>query len=164
MTARKPKKLLPSQERLKELFEYEEGLLICKQAMGSRRKPGDAIGCINKITGYTYVKVEGVRYLLHRLIWKWHHGTDPQQIDHLNAQKSDNRIENLEDVTPRVNSQRAQTRCKGSSLPTGVRRDRRMKSRPYQAAIRINGKRQTLGYHRTAEDAHTAYLSALGRL
>ena len=29
------------------------------------------------------------------LIYKWHHGVDPDTVDHVNSDKQDNRIENL---------------------------------------------------------------------
>ena len=49
---------------------------------------------------------------MHRVIWKWVHGTEPaESIDHINRNRSDNRIWNLRAGTPTLQS-RNHSRCK----------------------------------------------------
>ena len=72
----------------------------------SNSKPGPA-GCINS-HGYRKVKVDGVLYSVHRVVWAVAHGSWPEnQIDHINGIRDDNRLENLREATVsqnRINS------------------------------------------------------------
>ena len=55
--------------------------------------------------GYVTVCVKGKQYKGHRVAWYLYYGSWPTGvIDHINRDKSDNRIENLRDVTPSVNN------------------------------------------------------------
>ena len=111
---------LPSQEFLKECFDYslELGNLIWNRPrhhfktergfkihVGSKR--GKVAGFFNKSTGYTEVRIGNDLYRAHRLIYKLVHGVDPLIVDHINSNRSDNRIENLRSVTSKVNAERA---------------------------------------------------------
>lgn len=124
----------------------------------------EAITAINK-DGYFSGKVLGRTMLAHRVAWAIHHGEWPDgMIDHINGDRKDNRICNLK-VTDRHGNgkNRASTR-KASELPSGVSIDRRCKSRPYRAMIKIDGKRIHLGMHETPDQANSAYLKAAAQL
>ena len=77
-----------NQDRLKELFDYQDGLLIRKTNRGhgknsSRWKAGTTLGHSVK-SGYCLASVDYTTYKLHRLIWLWHHGQFPSKhLDHL---------------------------------------------------------------------------------
>ncbi len=122
--------------------------------------------------GYLAGRVNGDSIYLHRYIWLLHTGSLPQQdIDHINRDKLDNRVENLRDVS-RSENNRNQTPLwqlgrkmrKKSELPIGVRRDPACRSRPYKAAVRDNGKIKHLGMFATPEEASAAYLAEVQRL
>jgi hypothetical protein len=75
------------------LFDYKDGKLLYKTSSG-RCKKGSAAGSLN-YTGYVNIKINGKMHRAHRLIFMYHFSYFPDQIDHINGIKSDNRIENL---------------------------------------------------------------------
>lgn len=82
-----------SQETLIELFEYKEGKLIYKKSVGCRKK-GSVAGTPHK-DGYITVKIRKAHYLLHRLIFLYHYGYLPEEVDHIDRDRSNNCVENL---------------------------------------------------------------------
>jgi hypothetical protein len=94
-----------TQERIRDLFDYdsETGHLIRKYTMGGQ-KPGIADSMRND--GYYRVSIFGKRYLSHRIVWLWNKGYFPKkEIDHINHDRADNRIENLREVSTKENAQ-----------------------------------------------------------
>ena len=51
------------------------------------------------VGGYYFLKIYGLKYSVHQIVYLMHHGFIPKEIDHINGIKSDNRIENLRGVT-----------------------------------------------------------------
>lgn len=140
-------KPLPSQEELRELFDYKEGELFWKVSPANRVKVGDKAGIVNK-NGYVVLSIKNRLYHAHRVIWKMFKGVDPSDnIDHINRNKSDNRIENLRELSNHHNA--LNNSAKGYTYLT----DRGK----YQAQIRVAGKRITLGYFDTPEEASSRY-------
>ena len=93
-----------TQEELKKLFYYENGKLI-RLIRRNNKIAGTEAGTLTKY-GYKRVGINGKYYVEHRLIWLYHYGSFPTQfIDHINRNRSDNRIENLRDVSRRQNNQ-----------------------------------------------------------
>jgi len=72
------------------------------------------------------------------------------KVDHINQDKSDNRLENLRWVTTQENS--FNTRAKGYHYNKQYKK--------FQAGIGINGKIKYLGCHDTEDEARAAYLAA----
>lgn len=75
-------------------------------------------------------------------------GCDPvKHIDHINRNKSDNRIENLRELSNAHNA--LNNSAKGYTyLP---------KRNKYQAQIKVGNKRLTLGYFDTTEETSSRY-------
>ena len=96
---------MPSQEELHRRYDYADGHLYYKVRVSRSCKAGDIVGHVNncKRGGYRQTILCGVSYKVHRLIWKWHHGTEPEMIDHINGIRDDNRIENLRASDRRMN-------------------------------------------------------------
>ena len=82
-------KALPSQALLRERFDYDP-------ASGEfRYKNGDLV-CPESKSRYLLPSVNGERYLIHRLIWKWMTGEDPLcEVDHRDRNKRNNKWNNL---------------------------------------------------------------------
>ena len=144
-------KPLPTQEKLQELFEYddERGALIWKVSRGSQ-KAGVVAGYIKK-NGRIYINVDRIKYLANRLMWMFHTGEDPGDllVDHKNEDPSDNHIENLRLATDGQNHINV-SKTKGYSL--------RKATGKYQAQIKMDGDSIHLGYFSRKEDARAAYV------
>jgi hypothetical protein len=85
-----------------------------------------------------------------RVVYAWCTGAWPiHQIDHINRNPQDNRIQNLRDITNRENCQNR------ANFGHWLEREQR-----WQARIRINGKLKYLGRHKTREAAQQAYREA----
>lgn len=156
-------KKMPNQARLQELFSYAEktGLLIRKSTVGGRLA-GTRAGHTHK-TGYRNLLVDGRSFREHRAIWCLVHGDWPDcEIDHVNGDPSDNRLENLRLATKSQNARNRRVRrgvasgVKGVSAVTGSSR--------WQARIFANGKEHYLGCFATIEAARAAYAEAADEL
>jgi hypothetical protein len=106
MTKFKP---LPPVERLREVFEVDEsGQLKWKKRPHAKCWNIDIGGIAGstKEDGYWRVTLDGSHYYCHRIVWKMFTGVDPGEleVDHVNKNRSDNRICNLRLVTTRQNS------------------------------------------------------------
>jgi hypothetical protein len=108
-------------EFLRECFEYREGVIYWRErpphhfqsaahhATFIKKSAGKPAGR-KEPKGYVCVKFRnngnGVCISAHRIIWAMHHGAWPKlHLDHINRVRSDNRIENLREVTPAENAQ-----------------------------------------------------------
>lgn len=104
--------------------------------------------------GYHVYTYKGKTYMVHRIVSYIHHGAWPKhQLDHINRDQLDNRIENLRDVRQTVNM-RNRNGIKGY----------RKKGKRYQAGYRLNKRFNYIGTYDTEQEAHDAYLSAVSVL
>ena len=90
---------------VRALFDYrEDGKLIWKIKRSGTKKWKTA-GAMHR-NGYVVVTVAGKQYPAHRLIFLYHYGYLPEkgnELDHINRQRDDNRIENLREVSRQCN-------------------------------------------------------------
>ncbi len=149
-------KELPPVEVLRELLDYnpESGVVTYKKSVGSR-KSGDVAGT-PATRGYLTVKINRSIYKLHRIVWALHYGTDPAnlEIDHIDRNTSNNRIDNLRLTDRSENCFNVGVRINNTSGHIGVSYNKRDKL--WLAKI---GKRN-IGYYKTKEEAITARLRA----
>ena len=157
-------KQLPSQEALRGLFSYDPdtGYLTNLFTRNSRAVKGRRAGNLMS-TGYRRIRLDGAEYSEHRLIWKLVNGEDPDTIDHINADRSDNRLCNLRNCTAAENNRFAA--AKRHDLPLGVKqlKEKGKVYNRYMARATLDGKRVYLGTYDTPEQAHQAYLEAIGK-
>ena len=83
------------ERELKELMNYDpETGLFTRKTAAHGKSIGGKVGCV-KPSGYVQMRVNNKYYYAHRLAWLYVYGSMPSEIDHVNGDKSDNRIDNL---------------------------------------------------------------------
>jgi hypothetical protein len=149
---------LPSQEELRKLLDYdpETGKLIwkrrkCDSPTWNIRFAGKPALTIEK-RGYFTGSIWGVKYMTHRIIWKWMTGDDPAEIDHINGNGLDNRWANLRSVDRLANARNMPKRRENKSGYCGVY----FAQGKWQARI----LRKTIGTFSSREDAIAARKAA----
>ena len=136
---------------LKRAFSYDPitGIFQWKLPTNRRIKKGQTAGNTDK-AGYSCIRFRGYKMRAHRLAWALTYGEWPDDtIDHINGNRSDNRIDNLRVVTLTTNSAR-----NGNRAYPGVRHV----PAHYAAYITIDGQTRRLGRFQFAEEAFEAYL------
>lgn len=111
--------------------------------------------------GYRQTNYRGVVMLAHRVIMAMQTGEWPVQVDHINGDKTDNRAENLRNVTQAENRRNARKPSNNKSGFNGVSWDRANKK--WVARIKtLDGKYANLGRFETIQDAINARILASG--
>jgi len=90
---------------LKRYFSYDGQNLInrCYRHGLFKSKIGEIAGHVD-VKGYRIIKFQGKKYKAHRLIWLFIYGKWPDdEIDHINRDRLDNRIENLREADRYIN-------------------------------------------------------------
>ena len=81
-----------------QLFDYRDGSLYWKDRIISKGrksvKNGKKVGTSGG-NGYLNVDIDKCRYRVHRLVFMMFNGYLPEEVDHINNNRTDNRIENL---------------------------------------------------------------------
>lgn len=139
------------------LYDPETGLFTHRKKRSI--KEGTKAGCVNGV-GYVVINVKKRLYAAHRLAWLYSYGEWPTFcIDHINGDRSDNRLRNLRDIPKAMNHQNLKTaRADNKTGLLGASLSKRRGH--YIAQIVINKKSIHLGSYDSKEAAHLAYLSA----
>jgi hypothetical protein len=113
----------------------------------------DTVAGTTRKNGYIGICINGQQRFAHRLAWLYVHGRWPAaEIDHINEDRSDNRIANLREATHGQNNTRARARKDNRSGVLGVFKC----GNRWQAQIMHNGAKYHLGVHATIEEAKAA--------
>ena len=133
-------KQIISQERLREALDYNHatGVFTWNIKTARRIKIGNVAGNLN-VQQYLQVRIDNRVYLTHRLIWLYIYGRWPiNQIDHVNRNRSDNRLCNLREATNMENSKNHSMRKDNMSGVTGVNWN--AKNKTWNTRIHHDGK------------------------
>lgn len=121
------------------------------------RYAGVRAGFINE-EGYVSVKLKGKDRAAHRLIFKMLSLECPNEIDHINGERSDNRLSNLRSVTLADNMKNKKIYANNSSGVSGVGWYKKYSK--WRARIHVDGKSILLGYYDNIETAIKARIEA----
>ncbi len=153
-----------TKEELLHYFDYLQcfGVLVWRNHWSKQhisRLKGKVAGAING-GGYRELMLKEKNLKVHRLIWFLENGTWPDEIDHIDGNRSNNQISNLRAATKRQNQQNQQCHRDGKLLgATKTKQANRWFSR-----IKVGDKVKYLGCFKTETEAHNAYMTELSKL
>lgn len=151
-----------TKELLHKYFVYDTltGNLIYKLRATKLSKIGEPAGTVSgKLpdAGYIIIDLFGKRYQAHRLVWMFHHGSFPdKQIDHINHNRTDNRLENLRLATNHTNMKNKSLYVTNTSGYSGVSKH----GDNWKSRIGVEGTKVLLGVFKTFEEAVAARKAA----
>ena len=152
-----------TQQMVLDCFEYRDGLLYWRGVIHPNKqyllaKPAGSM----HVTGYRHVTWLNKPMKAHRLIFLMHHGYLPKEVDHINGDRADNRVENLRPAN------RSENQCNRGALASntsgfpGVSWHK--KSKAWVVRVMKNGKSNLIGYFKdlelaglVAEEARTKF-------
>lgn len=170
-------RILPSSELLRQLLRYEPetGKLYWKmrpremfvrdmswRTWNTKNAGKEAFTAISA-QGYRAGAVNGRMFAAHRVIFAMHYGFWPTEcVDHIDRDKSNNRIANLRAASYSENSRNRGKQANNTSGRKGVFWDKKL--RRWLASIKHHQKQRNLGYYDDKESAYLAYKSAAEKL
>lgn len=112
-----------------------------------------------KKKGYLVITIHRSAYKAHRLAWYMHTGEHPDlPLDHINHNRSDNRIINIRVASFSANAKNKSINCRNKSGCPGVKFYE--KYGHWKASIKVDGKEVHLGCFKDRPDAISARRSA----
>ncbi len=149
--------------RLRELLDYNPATgVFTNKSPRKKITVGEIAGAIDKSNGYWKITIDRRHYFAHRLAFLFMTGAWPSAfVDHINGDRTANHWENLRDVPKRINQQNRRTATAGSK--SGLLGAHKKRGR-WSSQIHSNGQLIKLGVFTTAEQAHTAYVTAKRKL
>jgi hypothetical protein len=104
-----------NQQLVAECFEHRDGKLYWKKVAHPNKQylVGQEAGSIHQ-TGYRHVTWLGKVHKVHRLIFLLEYGYLPPEVDHINGDRQDNRLENLRPAT------RSENQCNRGAIASNT--------------------------------------------
>lgn len=153
---------------LKEVMSYDQEIGIFTWNVRkdvpknwNKKYAGNIVGW-NHSHGYKQICINYKKYFFHRLAWFYVYGIWPKEIDHIDRDKANNKIENLRDVSHIRNCYNRDSGKKALSGYKGVSYDKRYGT--WGANVRINKITKYLGTFKCPTAAHLARCKAVEEL
>ena len=152
-----PKRKPIDVEELRKVFRIKDGNLERIDLRKSDTTKWKKVKLLANTTyGYCGVWFNGRRISYHAIVWilsTLHDIPQGKEIDHINGNKIDNRIENLRIVTRRQNQQNQKKHRAGRLVGASYRKGHD----DWQSHIVIDKNKIFLGCYKTEQEAHEAY-------
>ncbi len=133
-------------EEVRESFYYNDGHLYWKKT--------NRIAGTTTVEKYRRIHYKGKQYKGHRLIFLWHHGYLPKNIDHKDGDTLNNKIENLREATHAENMRNSKKPRHNKSGVKGVCWCPRVSK--WRATCYVNYKQFHVGHYDSLEEATKA--------
>ena len=114
-------------ERIEDYIEYDETsstYLRWKKSPSRKVKQGNEVGGYDKTLHYMGLRFNKKNYLTHRVVWYLHHkvwSTREFPINHIDGDRTNNRISNLELISSRENNIHLNRKVNRNNVSSGVR-------------------------------------------
>lgn len=143
---------MTTMNELEDWFSYnpETGLIFWKKKRSNRTNLSEPVGS-NNGNGYLVAFFHKKKIYNHRLAWYLYYGEWAKEIDHVNRDRADNRIENLRSVTRRQNCQNTEKFNKGAKFDGYA----------WRSFITIDNRKIDLGRYNTEQEAQESYERAV---
>lgn len=128
------------------------------QAWNKVNAGNEALAFVNSASGYLHGMIGKKLVYAHRAAYIITYGTVPDEIDHINGNRTDNRLENLRAVDRKENTKNTRRAVLNTSGTSGVHLDKR--TAKWIAQINVDGRRRHLGVFLTRDDAVAARKAA----
>ena len=148
-----------TQEYLKSILDYDldTGIFTWKINKAKRTNIGDIAGWSDN--GYREIEINDKKYKAHRLAWLYVYGEMPKKlIDHVDGNRSNNKISNLREATYQTNNENYKTPKTNKS---GVKNVSWYKNiNKWVVSISIRKTKKTVGYYDDLELAELVAVEA----
>lgn len=135
-------------------YDPNTGDLTWINSPAKRVKVGDKVSHVGS-DGYISLQFQGTRYKAHRVAWFLHYGIWPEgDLDHINNDRTDNRICNLRTCTRQDNLRNMSKQPNKTSKFKGVSR---RKNGLFESYYSFGNKKHSLGLFSSELEAGLAY-------
>tara|TARA_R110001606_G_scaffold27768_3_gene88653 strand:+ start:2256 stop:2783 length:528 start_codon:yes stop_codon:yes gene_type:complete len=139
-------------DHIRSILNYDNatGVFTWKEKPTSKVSIGDVAGCVNA-HGYRVITINKKQYREHRLAWLYVYGYTPKKLDHINRNKTDNRVSNLRPISTQGNARNQGLNPRNKSGFNGVLWCKL--SSKWRAQIVVSGKAISIGFFSCFVDA-----------
>jgi hypothetical protein len=148
-----------TQEYLKSILDYDldTGIFTWKVNKSKTAKAGDVAGWLDN--GYRGIEINNKSYKAHRLAWLYVYGEMPKNlIDHVDGNRSNNKISNLREATYQTNSANYKTPKTNKSGVKNVSWYKNLNK--WVVSISVEKTKKTIGYFDDLEFAELVAVEA----
>lgn len=145
---------------LREYLQYDERYITClswKRKKANCTHVGSIAGGVHKSSGYCFVRFRGKLLAAHRIVFALHHGYFPKEVDHIDLNRSNNKISNLRAATTSQNECNKGLQRNNSSGVKGVNWDK--SSGMWKARVAVNGLTKYVGRFHDIKEAEQAIIA-----